>query len=182
MVRRPLPVGDLTADQQRLRGAITSGPRARLLASHEPGPDDWALPGPFGPMLLAPAVGDALQELGAAIRYRGHLPDDAREVAIVAVASVCRSTYELGHHLPLARAAGVGDTVLDAVVGGAQVTDTMLGTVVSVSRELATSGRADPALLDEVESALGPAATFELVVLAGYYRLLATILSAYDVE
>jgi len=32
-------------------------------------------------MLLQPAVGQALQALGAALRYQGSLPDRARELA-----------------------------------------------------------------------------------------------------
>lgn len=181
MPPRPLSVDDLDAEQRRLLADLTRGPRAQFLASHEAAAGSWALPGPFGPMLLAPAVGGPLQALGAAIRYQGVLPEEVRELAIVAVAAACRSSYELDHHLPLARAAGVGDDVLTAAAGGDEIPDRLLGAVAGVSRALAVSGRADAALVDVVETELGPAAAFELVVLAGYYRLLATVLAAYAI-
>ncbi|HEY0949418.1 MAG TPA: hypothetical protein VGD85_04425, partial [Nocardioides sp.] len=48
--------------------------------------------------LLSPAVGDALQRLGAAVRYRTALPDRAREMAILLVAARWDSAFEREAH------------------------------------------------------------------------------------
>lgn len=182
MPPRRLSVDELDADQRQLLVDLVSGPRADLLASHQAAPGDWALPGPFGPMLLAPTVGGSLQELGAVLRFQGALPEHVRELAIVTTAATCRSSFELDHHLPLARAAGLEQELLAAVASGDDIPDRLLGAVVGISRALAVSGRPDAALVDLVETELGPAATFELVVLAGYYRLLATVLALYAID
>lgn len=179
----PLAEPTLDSEQRRLLAAIASGPRAALLGD-ERSPDGWALPGPFGPMLLAPGVGDPLQALGAALRFRGRLDPATRELAIVATAAACGSRYELDHHLPLARAAGVPDSVLDAVVDGAEAESLSemgdVGTaVVQACRVLVATGGIERERMASLESGLGRAEAFELLVLAGYYRLLATVIDAY---
>lgn len=181
MPPRPISAEDLDADQRRLRDSIVSGPRSSSLAAFAPKPGEWALPGPFGPMLLDPPVGDALQQLGAAIRYAGVLPDSLRELGIVTTAAACHAAVELNAHLRLARAAGIDDRVLDAVVADEDVPDPVQSAIVQLCRSLAASDRADAALFDKVESAIGRAATFELIVLTGYYRLLATVLALYEI-
>ncbi len=182
---KPLAEATLDNEQRRLLEAIAGGPRASFLAD-ERSPDGWALPGPFGPMLLAPGVGDPLQALGAALRFRGRLDDATRELVIVATAAACGSRYELDHHLPLARAAGVPDAVLDTVVDDAE-TESLgeigdVGTaVVRACRELVATGMVDRARVTSLEAGLGRAEAFELLVLVGYYRLLATVIAAYGI-
>lgn len=151
-----------------------------MLAGERP-TGGWALPGPFGPMLLSPAVGDPLQELGAAVRYRGLLDDATRELAIVATAAACRSRYELDHHVLLARAAGVPQRVLDAVLGDREVAQQDGAAVVHACGQLARTGTVDPETFAAIEGGLGRPQAFELLVLAGYYRLLATVLATYGI-
>ena len=180
---RPPTVDDLDDHQRALLEQLRRGPRADFLAGYEPSPGGWPLPGPFGPMLLSPTVGGALQELGAALRYRSRIPDPVRELAIVTTAVACRSRYELDHHLPLAQAAGVPPEVLAEVVAdGAGAIDPGLGAVVALAQSLARTGTADANALAAVEESLGAETAFELVVLVGYYRMLATILSAYAID
>lgn len=171
----PEPPTTLDEDQRRLLSLISSGPRAGFLSS-ERSPGGWPLPGPFGPMLLDPAVGEPLQALGAAVRYRGALNDATRELAIVATAAACGSRYELDHHLPLAREAGVPEAVLHGVVEGRDVPG---AAVVHACRQLTRTGTVDAELFATLEADLGAAPAFELLVLAGYYRLIATLLATY---
>lgn len=179
---RTLSVDDLSAEQRKLLATLTNGVRANFLDAAQGTAGTWALPGPFGPMLLAPNIGDPLQFLGAAIRYSGRLPDDVRELAIVAAASACRSVYELEHHLPLARAAGISDDLLEAARLGAKSADPLFDAVVSTSWSLTVDGAAKRGALDVLESRLGDAAVFELVVLVGYYRTLAMVMSVFGIE
>ncbi len=179
---RPPSLDDLDDEQRSLLEKLVSGPRAGFLAEYVPPAGGWPLPGPFGPMLLSPTVGEALQDLGAALRYRSQLPEAVRELAIVTAAVACQSGYELDHHLPLARAAGLAPEVLDRVLaGGADLGDPALSAVAALVGSLVRSGAPSPAGLAAAEGALGAAATFELVVVAGYYRTLATILAAYAI-
>jgi 4-carboxymuconolactone decarboxylase len=179
-VPEPLAPSTLDDHQRRLLSEIISGPRAQFLSGASSA-QGWALPGPFGPMLLAPHVGGPLQALGAAVRYGGQLGDAVRELAIVATAAACGSPYELDHHLPLAREAGVAEHILDAVANGRGVPDPAGAAVAEVCRQLTETGTVEEPLFAAVEADLGRAQAFELVVLAGYYRLLATILAAYGI-
>ena len=85
-----------------LGGPRGQGPRAVLLASGAGG-----LAGPFNAMLYAPPVGHALQELGAAIRFRTGLAPRTREMAILVVAQAWDSAYERDSHELLGRDAGL---------------------------------------------------------------------------
>jgi 4-carboxymuconolactone decarboxylase len=180
---QPPSVHELDDEQRDLLARLCAGPRAGFLAGYVPPSGGWPLPGPFGPMLLSPAVGGALQELGAALRYRSRLPDPVRELAIVATAGACGSAYELDHHLPLARAAGLPSEVLDEVAGGGtDLADPVLGAVATLVRSLVRTGRPDADALGAVEDAVGAEAGFELVVLVGYYRTLAAVLAVYAID
>ena len=90
-----------------LGGPRGQGPRAVLLASGAGG-----LAGPFNAMLYAPPVGHALQELGAAIRFRTGLAPRIREMAILVVAQAWDSAYERASHEPIGREAGLTDEIL----------------------------------------------------------------------
>ena len=110
---------EMTAEQKDLYREILSGPRGQgpravLLASGAGG-----LAGPFNAMLYAPPVGHALQELGAAIRFRSELPPRIREMAILAVAQAWDSAYERASHEPIGREAGLTDEEIEALRGGA---------------------------------------------------------------
>jgi 4-carboxymuconolactone decarboxylase len=97
-----------------LGGPRGQGPRAVPLASGAGG-----LAGPFNAMLYAPPVGHALQELGAAIRFRTELAPRIREMAILVVAQVWDSAYERASHEPIGREAGLTDEEIGALRGGA---------------------------------------------------------------
>ena len=76
-----MPPAQLGPDARALYDRINAGPRGASMVD-----DRGALIGPFNAMLLSPALGDPLQELGAAIRYRSSLTDRCRELAILIVA------------------------------------------------------------------------------------------------
>src|ERR1700724_4819778 len=98
---------EMTAEQldlyrEILAGPRGQGPRAVLLSSGAGG-----LAGPFNAMLYAPPVGHALQELGAAIRFRTELTPRTREMAILVVAQAWDSAYEQAAHELIGHDAGL---------------------------------------------------------------------------
>jgi 4-carboxymuconolactone decarboxylase len=138
-------------------------------------------------MLYAPPVGQALQELGAAIRFRTRLPPRIREMAILVVAQAWDSEYERSSHEPIGREAGLTDQEIEALRDGAdpKFPDEQERVAYSVARSLAgTGGRAD---LDDEEYAaaaavLGEQALVELSALVGYYATLALQLRIFRVD
>ncbi|MEU4233002.1 carboxymuconolactone decarboxylase family protein [Nonomuraea sp. NPDC026600] len=175
MKRLPsMPPAHLDADARALHEKITAGPRGTSMLD-----DEGGLVGPFNAMLLSPPVGDALQELGAAIRYRSGLSARAREIAILVVAGHWDSAFELRVHEEIGRGLGLTEDELAALRTGAalELADPDEDAVLRVTRALVT--RAD---LDDSEYAeLGESVVFELTTLVGYYATLALQLRVFRV-
>lgn len=170
---------ELDPARRAVYDAIVAGPRAagpfQLVDA------EGRLEGPFNAMLLSPGAGLALQELGAAVRYRTSLPDRLREIAILALAAVLRSDFEWYAHERLGRGIGLSDAELTALrVGG--TADTFSAeelAVVDATRALATTGDLDDEAFVSAHLALGQEALAEVVVLVGYYQLLAMLLRVW---
>lgn len=165
-----------------LNGPRGQGPRAVLLSTGAGG-----LAGPFNAMLYAPEVGHALQELGAAIRFRTQLTPRVREMAILAVAQAWDSAYERDSHEPIGREAGLTEPEIEALRTGIDpgFADEQERIAYSVVRSLAGIGV--PADLDDQEyatavAALGERSLVELSTLVGYYATLALQLRIFRVS
>ena len=167
---------EMTSGQKDLYREILSGPRgqgprAMLLASGAGG-----LAGPFNAMLYAPPVGHALQELGAAIRFRTELAPRIREMAILVVAQAWDSAYERASHEPIGRLAGLTDEEIEALRGGAdpRFPDKQEQAAYSVVRALTgPAADLDDEEYDAAVAVLGERALVELSTLVGYYATLA---------
>ncbi len=164
-----------------LGGPRGQGPRVVLLSSGAGG-----LAGPFNAMLYAPEVGHALQELGAAIRFRTQLAPRVREMAILVVAQAWDSGYERSSHEPIGREAGLTEAEIEALRAGADpgFADEQERIAYDVVRSLAGIGV--PADLDDEQyaaavAALGERALVELSALVGYYATLALQLRIFRV-
>ncbi|MFC7326619.1 carboxymuconolactone decarboxylase family protein [Marinactinospora rubrisoli] len=175
---------ELDERQRALYADITGGPRADGPQLFRLTDDDGGLEGPFNAMLLAPALGDALQRLGTAIRYEGGLSGRARELAILVVAAHWDSAFERHAHEAVGAHVGLTEAELAAVRTGGdpRLDDPVEATVVRTARLL--TARAD--LTDEeyaaAERVLGRAGLFELTTLVGYYATLALHLRVFGVD
>jgi 4-carboxymuconolactone decarboxylase len=184
-VRLPLLHPALLDEEQReVYEAITGGPRAADPPSSLRRTDDEGrLYGPFNAMLYSPAVGLALQELGAALRFRGRFTSRQREIATLVVAAHQRSDYEWHAHESLARRAGLTDEELAALRAGrdAVFADVRERIVYEVARELVSDGDISDPLYVEAVATLGRASVVELVTLVGYYAALALHMRVFRV-
>lgn len=168
----PLTPETLDPAQRRLYQTLTAGPRASgpftLVAP------DGSLTGPFNALLLAPGLGDAVQALGAAIRFGGALDDRSREIAILVVAAVRDSAFERYAHEAVGREVGLTDVELRAIRDlDADAFSGLEALVLRTAVALARDGQLDDAAYAEAVAALGEAGVLELVTLVGYYALLA---------
>lgn len=170
----PLPA-DLDPAQRAVHDAIAGGPRASAARVLPLTDEDGRLLGPFGPMLLSPPVGGALQELGARLRYGTGLSDRARELAVLLVAAHEDSAFERYAHELLGRQVGVTEAEL-AELRRAQVPpldDPHERATTDAVQALLLRGDLDDAEFADARGALGTAVLFELMTLVGYYRTLA---------
>ena len=170
---------EMTAEQKDLYREILSGPRGQGPRAVPLASGAGGLAGPFNAMLYAPPVGHALQELGAAIRFRSELPPRIREMAILVVAQAWDSAYERASHEPIGREAGLTDQEIEALRGGTDpgFADKQEQAAYSVVRALTgldpNTADLDDEQYDTAVAALGERALVELSMLVGYYATLA---------
>lgn len=178
-----LAPADLDDQQRALYDAIAGGPRAagpRLFALTD---EAGGLNGPFNAMLFAPEVGTALQELGAAIRYRSSLTARIREMAILAVAAHWDSAFERYAHEAVGRVAGLTDEEMRSLRDGDQprLNDPAEQAALDVVRALLADGDIAGLLFQRAVSLIGNQAVVELTSLVGYYATLALQLRVFRV-
>ena len=176
-----IPPAELAPAQRALYDAITGGPRAGQAGTVPITDADGQLLGPFAVMLLSPEVGNAMQQVGAKIRFGTALTGRERELAILTVAGALSSEFERLAHVPAARALGLTEPQIDAALAG-RTADGLSADEAIVAR-LALSMTVDRTLSDEDYSggvaALGRERLAELTWLVGYYSALALSLAVF---
>jgi 4-carboxymuconolactone decarboxylase len=182
--RLPKLRADQLDDAQRaLYDAIVNGPRARGVSPFPLTDDTGALAGPFNAMLLRPALGAALQDLGGAVRYRTALTGRAREIAILLVAHSWDSAFERYAHEAVGRATGLSEADIEALRDGRTEAFDDPGERLVAGTTAALVARGD--LSDEefaaARAGLGLPTVFELTTLVGYYSTLALQLRVFRV-
>ncbi|WP_426977547.1 carboxymuconolactone decarboxylase family protein [Pseudarthrobacter sp. O4] len=180
--RFPLLAPDELSDQQHdLYGAIAGPPRGNGPFSIVDG--SGRLAGPFNALLHSPAIGNAVQALGAVLRFGGSLPDRTRELVICAVAAELESAYEWYAHSRVATSMGISGTELKKLHDG-EIPDTLTAdesAALGLTRALLRGTVVGQEIHATALEHFGHGGITELSVLVGYYRLLAGILAAGDV-
>lgn len=180
--RFPLLAPAELSDQQRdLYDAIAGPPRGNgpFPLADEAG----CLTGPFNALLHSPAIGNAVQALGAVLRFGGSLPDRTRELVICAVAAELESAYEWYAHSRVAAGVGISGTELTKLRDGG-FPDTLAAdenAALGLAHALLRGNAVGPEIHAAALEHFGHGGITELSVLVGYYRLLAGILAAGDI-
>jgi 4-carboxymuconolactone decarboxylase len=175
---------DLAPAQRELYDAITGGPRAGQAGTVPIADEAGRLLGPFAVMLLSPDLGQAMQQVGAAIRFGTALTARERELAILTVAGALDSEFERLAHVPAARALGLTEAQIDATLAGQPADGLDAGEATARRLALAmTVGRtlSDGDYAVGVET-LGQERLSELTWLVGYYSALALALAVFRPE
>ena len=133
--------------------------------------------------MVAGEIGLAVQAVGATIRFHGSLSATARELAILLVARHRRARFEWFAHVPIARRVGLSDAVVEAVRRGDVPTpvDEDLAVTHDVVVELLRTGRLAEPTFDRATAMFGEQRLVELVLVVGYYGLLADVLNGFAV-
>ncbi|GEN25182.1 hypothetical protein HCU01_31310 [Halomonas cupida] len=167
----PLNPEQMSDDQRQVIEAILSGPRGNL-------------DGPFLAWVHSPQLADHAQQLGAFCRYHTQLPLRLTELAILATASWWKSQAEWQIHAPIAREAGVAESVIEDLRQGREpdfeASDEAL--VYQLAQELYATRRVGDALYRQAVETFGEAAVVELVGVLGYYALVAMTLNVFEVR
>lgn len=170
---------DLDAEQRRYYDSLLAGPRDPSAFVDAEG----RLEGAFNARLLDPPVGTAIQELGAALRFRSRIAGRRRELVILTVAVAERCEFEWHGHVPGARRVGLAGDQLAALRAGATVPglseDERL--VCEVARELVRDNDLSDTTYARAATALGVETLFDIVSLVGHYRHTALALRVWRV-
>ena len=140
--------------------------------------------GMYRTLLNHPQLTRYVSDLGTYLRFgSGALPADLRELAILWLARQVNAAYEWVKHTPPARAAGLSEELIEAVRTGREegkLTDTQKAVIDAASCVLARRSISQ-GLQDGLIAALGLQGLIELVVLCGFYQMIAGVICAFDV-
>lgn len=142
------------------------------------------VPRSFQTLLNSPDAAEAVAALGEYLRLKSPLDPAIRETVILATAKALNSQYEWTHHLPIARAVGVREEVIEGILSGRAPMGLppKEGVFVQVAKEQVTKGVVSERTLQAVEHLLGPQLTVDLIILIGYYAMLGRALDSLGTE
>ncbi len=166
----PLDPAALSGARKALYDKIVGGSRGRVA-------------GPLEAMVLCPAAGDPLQELGGRLRFAGVLPGKLRELAILVAARFWSAQFEWHAHARIAREQGLDDAVIAAIAEGATpaLATPAENAVYGFCRELHETHAIGADTYAKAVETLGQEAVIELTVLSGYYTTISMILNVFEV-
>jgi 4-carboxymuconolactone decarboxylase len=170
MARLPDPTATLSPEGRILYNQL-AGARGRI-------------DGMYRSLLNHPELTRRVSDLGAFLRFGGgSLPGRVRELVILWLAREVNAAYEWVKHEPPARQAGIADAAIVALRAGQEPPglDETQQTALAVAR-CALELRDLPADIQaRCIGQLGLPGLIELVVLVGFYRMIAGVIFAFDV-
>ncbi len=165
---------NLTAEQIKLRDAISSGPRGIRKK----------LNGPFAIWMQAPEYGYYAQALGAHVRYNTALSPRQSEFAILCTGQKWKAQYEWFAHEPMALKAGVKPATIKDIKAGRSPKSAPKDerAIYDFVQELYKSRRVSDKTYKRVHAVLGTRGTVELVGILGYYTLISMTLNTFRAD
>ena len=161
-----VPREQMTAAQKQAHDEIASGPRG-------------AVYGPFVPLLRSPELTRRLQKVGEYLRYQAVLPKKISELIILLTAREWTQQFEWHHHLPLALAQGVNEKVAQAISDGRRPEKMADDEEIAyeLCRELGQNHSVSDETYSRAVARFGEQGVVELLVLQGYYTLMAMVMN-----
>lgn len=133
--------------------------------------------------LASPALFEAQGRLGYAVAEPQVLEPRVREAAILRVAHLSRSDYELHHHRPLARAAGITVDELAAIERqDYALLDPLLAAVCRFADEVVTDLSPSDATLAALRAQVADRIVVNIVLTVGCYMSIARLIATTGIE
>jgi 4-carboxymuconolactone decarboxylase len=139
--------------------------------------------GPFAALMNVPALAGRIAEVGSYVRFESSLPDDVRELTIIAAAVEHECAYEIAAHKGIAASLGVAEATIALVEANAALADLPAGVRASIAyaRELVRGHRVSQETFDAVTTLYGVTGATELTATVGYYGMIASVLNAFEI-
>lgn len=163
---RPLSWDEMTPEQKTMTDHLLNGERG-------------GMNGPFNVLLRSPEMGDAVQKLGAQVRFHSSLPARLNEFAIILTGRSWNAQYEWYAHKRLALQAGLDAAIVDAVAAGRrpQTMQADEAAVYDFVTELLRTKQVSDAHFNAAREKLGERGVVDLVGVVGYYGLVSMVLN-----
>ncbi len=163
---KPLTYDQMTAAQKTMTDHLLSGERGGMT-------------GPFNVLLRSPEMGDAVQKLGAQVRYHSSLAPRLNEFAIIITGRFWNAQYEWYAHKRLALQAGLNPAIVDALAAGRRPPAMQADeeTLYNFADELLRTKQVTDATFSAARDKLGERGVVDLVGVVGYYGLVSMVLN-----
>jgi 4-carboxymuconolactone decarboxylase len=154
-------------------------PAQKTMTDHLLGGERGGMSGPFNVLLRSPEMGDAVQKLGAQVRFHSSLPPRLNEYAIIITGRFWNAQYEWYAHKRLALQAGLSPAIVDALGAGRRpaVMKPDEEAVYNFVTELLRSKQVSDAAFEAARDKLGERGLVDLVGVVGYYGLVSMVLN-----
>jgi 4-carboxymuconolactone decarboxylase len=145
--------------------------------------EDGRLIGPFNPILFSPTIALSFLDLQVAEKDNTSLSPRVRELVILAVGAVWKTSYELYSHEAVARKVGISEDAVRTLTAGGlpgELSD-QEKIAYRFSRQLSAEHRVDAALYSAAEHAFGRRGIVEIAYLVGIYHTTCALLNAFEI-
>jgi len=168
---KPIPREDASPEQQRVGDAIFGSRN-----------EDYG--GPSAVLLHAPEFAQRLEDLRDALIKAESLPKPALHLAALLAARFWSSQYTWWKRVEMCRAAGIPDDVIDAVRERRRpvIADPTLDVVYDYVAELLETRRVSEETDSRAMQLLGEHGVIQLVLIVGFYSMLALVSDAFEPE
>lgn len=162
---------DYTADQKTVADAIAAGPRGEVR-------------GPFKMLMYNPKAADAVQRMGAFLRFDGAMDGRLRELAIIMTGRHWTAQYEWYAHARIAADEGLDQTVIDAIAERKRpdFKNADEEVVYDFVKELHETHNVGDTNFAAAKDLLGEAGVVELIMLCGHYTVISMVLNTFEME
>jgi 4-carboxymuconolactone decarboxylase len=139
--------------------------------------------GPYLALLNHPALAERVEALGFYLKFEGVLPRPVYQYIVLSVARATGAAFEWQDHVQHARAAGLPETLIDSIAGGAQASPPP---PFGLLRDILAKTLAWQPVPDDLQARAaaewGKEGLVEIVVLSGFYQMFAAINQGFDIE
>lgn len=138
----------------------------------------------FRMLAHSPSHFETYVRMGNAIRFKGELDAELRELAITRTGILCKSEYEVIAHKRIGKGVGLSDEKIAALEEGADaaVYSEIEKDVLRFADEVVTTDRVSDALMARMQEHLTPGALIELHLSIGFYIMTSKFLVTFGVD
>ncbi len=167
----PIDMDNLTEEQKAVAAKIVSGPRGEVR-------------GPFRVLMHSPELADAVQTMGAYVRFNAELPWKLRELAILVTARHWNCSYEWFAHEKEAQKAELDQGIIDAIRirEKPNFTEEAEEEIWNFCTEYYANTKVSDATFQKIIDRHGKRGAVDLAGLLGHYNAIAATLNIFQVE